>query len=154
MARSYHNKPCPKDYENHTFDRSFLAHPHFIHSLSALCQGVEKIFIGILVFTHKLLRQPFSMEGLGWWLWNLNFLISTPFKYMSYITNLVVIVQFVFERMFTNMAIYVPVVLLWYVCYFFADDCILNASDEQEMQLEMARFVAARDNSAWPHHKY
>ena len=73
---------------------------------------------------------------------------------MSYITNLVVIVQFVFERMFTNMAIYVPVVLLWYVCYFFADDCILNASDEQEMQLEMDRFAAARDNSAWPHHKY
>ena len=52
------------------------------------------------------------------------------------------------------MAIYVPVVLLWYVCNFFADDCILNASDEQEMQLEMDRFAAVRDNSAWHHHKY
>ena len=52
MATPQSKNPCPGVDENYKFGKPFLGHHYYIHSLSGLCLGVNKIFKGIMHFLY------------------------------------------------------------------------------------------------------
>ena len=93
MTTPHHRNPCTRGHEIYNFGRGFLAHHYYIFSLSARCTGVKKIFKQIQQFYTF---YPQITSPLGGGSWNLQFLVSLPYR--CYISNLVNIGPVVLEK--------------------------------------------------------
>ena len=88
--------PCPRSHEIYKFCRPFFDHHYYIFSLSDLCLGVEKkIFLRNTSILH-FLPQNYLPLWMGVMKWNLQFLVSLPYR--CYIQNLFKIGPVVLEE--------------------------------------------------------
>ena len=87
-------EPLPRGHEIYNFGKPFFGHHYYILGLSDLCLGVEKkIFKEIQQF-YTFYPQITSPLGEG--SWNLQFLVSLPYR--CYTPNLVKIGPVVLEK--------------------------------------------------------
>ena len=94
MTTPHLRNPCTRGHQIYNFGRPFLCHYFYILGLSDLCLGVEKkIFKEIQQFYTF---YPKITSLLGWGSWNLQFLVSLPYR--CYIPSLVKIGPIVLEK--------------------------------------------------------